>query len=129
MADIRQIRIDISKRSAEEFISEMRDAASHMVANALTEAERDMALGLCDWADEAERGRRLSERRAWLVEQGRTPALMARFDEDMTMALDEQIAKAKADGWKWADEQAWMDSHMPKVDAQAAADWLHGGAD
>ena len=98
-------RVDVSQRSAEEFISEMRGVADRMVANAANDAERDMALGLCDWADKAEQERRLAQREAW---------------------LDEQIAKAKAGGWVWGGEQAWMDAHMPNLKAEAIADWARG---
>ena len=119
MAEGEQFRINVSERSAKEFIREMRDVASHMVANAVTDEERDRALDLCDWADHAEQERKLAEYKAWFAELGRTPAA----DE---ARLDERIAESKAGGWRWAGEQTWMDAHMPKLKAQAIADWLRG---
>jgi len=127
MAEGEQFRINVSERSAKEFIREMRDVASHMVANAVTDEERDRALDLCDWADHAEQERKLAEYKAWFAELGRTPAAdEARLDERITDALDERIAESKAGGWRWAGEQTWMDAHMPKLKAQAIADWLRG---
>ena len=133
-----ELRIDVTERSAEEFIAGLRHAATRMVATARNDEERDGALRLCDWADQAEQERALAEREAWLAEHsatgrevwaaGHDRGVAVAADEHSRKALDEQIADARAGGWAWAGEQAWMDAHMPKIELERLADWLHGSA-
>ena len=127
MTEPEQFRVDVSKRSAEEFISEVRGVAQRMVACAANDKEEDEALDLCGWADEAEQERKRAERDAWLAEQtSQVAGSHDSSDVEVPEAIDEQIGEAKAGGWTWTGEQAWMDAHLPNVDAQAVVDWLRG---